>query len=87
MYQLVKAIIATVGIATVTFCTITVLPMKSYNALVSAGVDPERAFATAYRGQPFRWLVAILGCWLFMCLLYPSLWDATARIARGMIGR
>jgi len=87
MYQIVKAIIATVGIAVVALCSVIVLSMRSYNALVSAGVDPKTASAMTVRGSGLRVLIALLGCWLFMCLLYPSLWDKTVKIMIGMIGR
>jgi len=87
MYQLAKAIIATVGIAVVTLCAVVVLSMRSYNALVSAGADPRTASAMTMRGGGLRTLVALLGGWLFLCLLYPSLWDKTVKIMIGMIGR
>lgn len=87
MYQLAKAIIAVVGIAALTFCAVVVMSIKSYNTLVSAGVDPATAGVMTMRGGGLRCLVALLGCWLFLCLLYQSLWDATVRIVIGMIGR
>jgi len=84
---LAKAIIATVGIAVVTFCAVIVLPMRSYNALVSAGADPKTASTMAINGGGLRTLVALLGGWLFMCLLYSGPRDATVRFAMWMIGR
>lgn len=87
MYQLAKAIVATAGIAMISLGAVIFLAIRSFNSLVRAGVDPKTASIVTIKGGGLRCLVALVGCWLFMCLLYPSLWDATVRIMMGMIGR
>lgn len=88
MYQqLAKAIIAAVGIGTVSVGAVVFLAIRSYNSLVLAGVDPRTASLVTLKGGGLRCLVGLIGSWVFLCLLYPSLWDTTVEIMRGLIRR